>query len=93
MGAIYKHLKWKILYNGTNDYQELKRALWKEFYFHPEKENGGKSKPEKMIRKKKCKRKNTMEELFYETWAGPLAWCGSGPGEWMAEDPQGCPTG
>ena len=53
MRDIYKHFKWKNLYNGTNDYQELERVLWKDFFFHPDKEKGGKSKPEKMIRKKK----------------------------------------
>ena len=41
-----------------------------------------------MIREKK-----KMEELFYETRAGPLTSCGSGPGEWIAEDPKPAPLG
>lgn len=86
MRATYKHLKWKILCNGTNDYQALKRALWKEFYFHPEKENGGKSKPEKMIRKKKNVKektpwKSSFMKLELDRWPGVVQGLGRG---WQA---------
>lgn len=48
----------------------------KNFFFHPEKENGGKSKPEKMIRKKKWK--SSFMKLELDHWPRVVKGLGNG---------------